>query len=57
MRYPSVRQVTDDRLTKFPVTFALETIMMREHNRCCEEDAEGWGAVSEEVSKSSSVYE
>ena len=43
------RQVADQRPTTMPVTFALMTLLLREHNRCCDERASGWDADTDEV--------
>ena len=32
-----------------PVTFALTTLLLREHNRCCDELAPDWGASTDQV--------
>lgn len=42
-------QVADDRPTRFPVTFALQVVMLREHNRCCGSLASEWGPSDDEV--------
>ncbi|CAM9633673.1 unnamed protein product, partial [Hapterophycus canaliculatus] len=34
--------VADQRPARFPVTFALMTLLLREHNRCCDEMAPDW---------------
>lgn len=43
-------QIADQRTAKLPVTFALHTILLLEHNRCCDEIAPGMGYVGDEVS-------
>ena len=47
-----LRQVADQRPTTMPVTFALMTLLLREHNRCCDSWAVDWGADNDEVRKS-----
>lgn len=42
-------QIADQRPARFPVTFALMTVLMREHNRCCDDLAVEWGASDDEV--------
>lgn len=44
-----VQQVADQRPTRMPVTFALATLLLREHNRCCNEMAPAWNADTDEV--------
>lgn len=44
-----VLQVADQRPTKLPVTFALMTLLLREHNRCCDEMAPEWDPENDEV--------
>lgn len=44
-----LRQVADQRPTKMPVTFALMTLLIREHNRCCDVLAPEWDADTDEV--------
>ena len=43
------RQVADQRPTIMPVTFALMTLLLREHNRCCDERSTVWDADTDEV--------
>lgn len=44
-----VRQLNDQRPATMPVTFALTTLLLREHNRCCDEFAYDWGAMNDQV--------
>ncbi len=46
-----VLQVADQRPTKLPVTFALMTLLLREHNRCCDEMAPEWDPEDDEVGR------
>lgn len=38
-----------------PVTFALTTLLLREHNRCCDEMAPEWNPSTDEVGKNTGV--
>eukprot|EP00903_Cladosiphon_okamuranus_P012613 g11801.t1 len=40
--------VADQRPAKLPVTFALMTLLLREHNRCCDEMALEWSPANDE---------
>ncbi|CAM9150376.1 unnamed protein product [Ectocarpus sp. 12 AP-2014] len=40
--------IADQRTARFPVTFALHVVLLREHNRCCVEIAPGEGAETDE---------
>ncbi|CAM9869802.1 unnamed protein product, partial [Ectocarpus sp. 12 AP-2014] len=40
--------IADQRTARFPVTFALHAVLLREHNRCCVEIAPGEGAETDE---------
>ncbi|CAN0570873.1 unnamed protein product, partial [Ectocarpus sp. 12 AP-2014] len=40
--------VADQRPARLPVTFALMTLLLREHNRCCDEMAPEWDPANDE---------
>lgn len=42
-------QIADQRTAAFPVTFALHTMLLLEHNRCCTEVAPELGYSTDEV--------
>lgn len=46
---PPPPQVADQRPARLPVTFALMTLLLREHNRCCDEMAPEWNPANDEV--------
>ncbi|CBN76582.1 peroxinectin precursor [Ectocarpus siliculosus] len=41
--------VADQRPARLPVTFALMTLLLREHNRCCDEMAPEWDPANDEA--------
>lgn len=50
------RQVADQRPARMPVTFALMTLLLREHNRCCDEMAPEWDPANDEVRLKTCVF-
>ncbi|CAN0260725.1 unnamed protein product, partial [Discosporangium mesarthrocarpum] len=46
-------RLADQRSAEYPLTFALHTLLLRDHNRCCEEQAPTWEDLdgSDEVRK------